>query len=785
MWTYLRGVGPYAVLLGLTLAFFHPLVLHPGDVLYSDHSDLLSMHVPAKTFLVRAWREHGELPLWCPYSFGGSPFVHDIELAAFYPPHAVLYFLPECLVGPTLSWLVVFHVAVAGWCMYAYARAQGLRSGALVAAFGYMFAGRWQLQLLAGGHYILVGLAWLPLLLLLLEGAVRRGSWLWATAAGVVSALIVLGTQPQWTFYAGLLTVAWTFGTVLDQGRPDSRKRFVFAFLRWAACGAWAATLGLALCAIQLLPTAEAAELSTRGASGVGSRELLMGGVRSLLFLVGPALTDDPPQLAWEDRCGLTLLWVLAAALAPLTGPRRIRYQAGVAVVLLVYGLGGSYLFQGLPLFRLFRQPARALVVLALPIALLAGHTTEALFAPPTGAELRRRGRRLLVSLSVGMLILAGGFALRLRLSGQPVLGHNYWLSLAVTVPAAFWLLRPQCSLSPRVGSLLWGALLVVDLATLVVGLPAIRPEAEVFEPSPLVRALTPPGRAFDRVGPTGNSPLGCGAPLARLFGIESLRGFDPLDYLRYKEYLQFIGGTDGPIRPFENPLAFPIPGDLEIRNKGLLDLLGVRYLLCPGEAPPAGDWSPVARDECPVAFDCCSRHGGRETMPPYTAYENHTVFPRAFVVHRTRRLPPRADVLAALTAADLRHEVFLEGEDGVDEERPASSPRSAEITDYRPNRVTVDVSDGPAGWLVLADVWYPGWQSTVGGADVPVRRADFLFRAIAVPAGRQEVIFTFAPESYRLGRRISLTASGLLAIALVSAGLTHLLRGRWMAPLH
>jgi hypothetical protein len=759
-------------LLGLTLAFFHPLVLHPGDVLYSDHSDLLSMHVPAKAFLVREWRERGELPLWCPYSFGGSAFVHDIELAAFYPPHAVLYFLPESLVGAALSWLVVFHVAVAGWCMYAYARSQGLQAGAFVAAFGYVFAGRWQLQLLAGGHYILIGLAWVPLLMLLLEGAVRRNSWLRASGAGVVSALIVLGTQPQWTFYAGLLTVAWTFGVVLDQAAtgPDSAKRLASAFLRWVMYGAWAAAIGLALCAIQLLPTAEAAGLSTRGASGVGSRELLMGGVRSLLFLVGPALTDDPPQLAWEDRGGLTLLWVVAAALAPLAGPRKVRYQAVVTGALLVYGLGGAYLFQGLPLFRLFRQPARSLVLLALPVALLAGYTTEALFAPGTGVELRRRGRRLLVSLSVGLLILAGGFALRLCLGGQPVLWHHYWLSLAITLPAAYWLLRPDSKLPRRVGGLLWALLLGVDLGTLVVGLPATCRVVDVFEPSPLVRALTPPGRVFDRVGSTGNSPLGCGAPLARLQGIESLRGFDPLDYLRYKEYLQFIADTDVPVRPFENPLAFPIMGDVEIRNKSLVDLLGVRYLLCSGDAPPAGDWSPVARDDCPVAFDCCSRNGGREAMPPYTAYENHAVFPRAFVVHRTRRLPPRADVLATLAAADLRHEAFLEGDDVIDEARSAVASRSAEITDYRPNRVTIDVGDGTAGWLVLADVWYPGWRCAVDGVDVPVRRADFLFRAVPVAGGRRQVVFTFAPESYRIGRRISLTALAIVAVGLAAS---------------
>jgi hypothetical protein len=763
---------PLAIIASLALAFFYPLVLHPSEVLYSDHSDFLVKHIPAKRYLVREWSEHGELPLWWPYTSGGAPFVHDIEVEAFYPPHLVLYFITESRVGTVLSWLVVFHVAIAGWSMYAYARCQGLRAGALVAAIGYMFAGRWLLHLLDGGHYSLVGLGWLPLLLLLLEEAVRRGSLLRATGAGVVSALIILGTQPQWTFYAGLLTVAWTLGTALDEsgwlGGQVQRCRLARVLLRWASCGVCAAGVGLALSAIQLLPTAEAASQSLRGASGVGSHELLMGGVRSLLFLIGPALTDDPPQLAWEDRGGLTFLWLLAAALAPFAGPPRVRYRAAVAGALLIYGLGGAYLVQGLPVFRLFRQPARALTLLNFPVAVLAGYTTEALFSADTGTALRRRGRRLLTSLCVALLILAGGLALRLFAEGRTPLWRYYWLSLAVTVPAAFWLLRPQAA---RHGTLLWGLLLTVDLAALVTPLSATRPELEVFAPPSLIRALTPPGRVFDHVGPTSNSPLGSGAPLARLYGVESLRGFDPLDNLRYKEYLQFIGGRDGPLRPFEGPLAFPIMGDLEIRNKPLLDLLGVRYLLQPSDLPiEDADWSPLAREEQPAAFDCCCREGGRQPLPPYTAYENRTVFPRAFVVEAARPLPPRDEVLAALTAADLRHEVLLEGDGVVTEGCVTAETQAAKVTDCQPNRITVSVDGAPAGWLVLADIWHPGWHATIDEVEVPMRRADFLFRAVRLPKGSHEVVFTFMPDSYRRGRLISLTTIALLAGGLFAA---------------
>ncbi|HEV3446358.1 MAG TPA: hypothetical protein VG099_17065, partial [Gemmataceae bacterium] len=57
---------PYLLLALLGLLFFSDLVLHPAQILYADHSDLLAMHLPMKRFLVRSWHETGELPLWNP-----------------------------------------------------------------------------------------------------------------------------------------------------------------------------------------------------------------------------------------------------------------------------------------------------------------------------------------------------------------------------------------------------------------------------------------------------------------------------------------------------------------------------------------------------------------------------------------------------------------------------------------------------------------------------------------------------------------------------------------------
>src|SRR5262245_19945360 len=139
--------------------------------------------------------------------------------------------------------------------MLLYARAQGLGPrAALVSAIGWMFAGRWLMHLLDGGHYMLIGLAWLPWVLLALERAIGAGSVVWTVAAGLFFGLMVLGTQPQWTFYAGILIALWTLGPVRELAAAGQGR---VALLRWLLCGLGTACLGAALAAVQLLPTAE------------------------------------------------------------------------------------------------------------------------------------------------------------------------------------------------------------------------------------------------------------------------------------------------------------------------------------------------------------------------------------------------------------------------------------------------------------------------------------------------------------------------------------------------
>jgi hypothetical protein len=791
---------PYLLLALLGLIFFSPLVLHPTGTLYSPGSDLIAEHIPAKTFLVRSWRETGELPLWCPDQFCGAPFVADIQVAVFYPPHWILFLMPPEAVGSSLSWLVVAHVIAAGWCMYGYGRWQGLGgAGATTAAIGYMFAGKWMFHLLDAGHYILIGMAWLPLFLLLLEAAIRRGCLVRATAAGAVFALIVLCTHPQWTFYAALFTPVWTLAGVLESAGwlggegPRSWRRTTAAVGRWMGLGLWAMVVAGALSAVQWMPTLEAASQASRGA-GVPADDL----GREYAFQVHQLWGPSPiVSHRWEQRAGLAVLWLAAAVLAPVLRGGRVRWWAFVWFLLGALALGGGTLLQEmrLPGFATFKIHARLWIVAALPAALLTGVTTDALFEK---AAAWSRGRRTLCVVLVALALLAGvvGLASETALGiweDAEVRFPVYMTTLLVLIPVGFLLmiarLRPGGpAVAGRWATLAWLGVLLLDLWAMSWPLVEVRDDKDVYRPSACVAqvmdqqrsaAATDRWRVLDCCidGEAGHSALGEGCPLPLMNGLEAVGGYSPLDVHRFRDTLQFVGDEPEPMRPFEGAFGFPILKRIPVRNKRLVDLLGVRFLLQPRnlEDQPAGHiparepaWRLISEDDDARAYNFTL--GGVRPLPPYQVWENPDVLPRAFVVPQAVPLPERPATLDALKRADFKETVLLEGWRDEFAAPSTGTYRPAEVIDYRPNRVVLH-EEGAEGWLVLTDVWFPGWTCTVNGQPVEIHRADFLFRAVRVPAGSCDVVFTFEPESYLRGRELSPGAAALVVVLFLSAG--------------
>jgi hypothetical protein len=189
-------------------------------------------------------------------------------------------------------------------------------------------------------------------------------------------------------------------------------------------------------------------------------------------------------------------------------------------------------------------------------------------------------------------------------------------------------------------------------------------------------------------------------------------------------------------------------------RSTRLYDLLGVRYVL--GSKEVVLDW-----DKFSLAYD---------GDPTVNVYRNETPLPRAFVVLRTVAAADQEDAWARIHehGFDPATTVVLEGGQPLD--GGATGQPAAQVVRYEPDRLEIDVDSPTDGYLFLSDPFYPGWRAAVDGQPVEILRANYAFRAVAVPAGTHRVTMTFQPASWRAGLGISVLAVLLLLALAVTA---------------
>jgi hypothetical protein len=207
--------------------------------------------------------------------------------------------------------------------------------------------------------------------------------------------------------------------------------------------------------------------------------------------------------------------------------------------------------------------------------------------------------------------------------------------------------------------------------------------------------------------------------------------------------------------------LLFYKTGDRLMAREGLgrlLSLYNVRYLIT---------LLPFQED----GFELLGVYGSDAYL-----YENKNVLPRAIVVPNCRLVSDTASALEAMVAPgfDPEREVMLlagEGRDAIaPRECSTASDSSAfaanvEVTRYDPLRVMVEAEANQPGFLVLSDLYYPGWEATVDGEMVPVHEANASVRAVPLDEGTHTVTFRFKPKPLLYGAMISAVSALVLVV--------------------
>lgn len=150
--------------------------------------------------------------------------------------------------------------------------------------------------------------------------------------------------------------------------------------------------------------------------------------------------------------------------------------------------------------------------------------------------------------------------------------------------------------------------------------------------------------------------------------------------------------------------------------------------------------------------------------------YENTRTLGRAYFVSSNLNASSPEQALEIVAGKDFDgfSTVVLEGEKSAGVEEPGGARRgfSVPLSTNTPNRLEMTFKSPAAGYLVLTDTFFPGWTAQVDGKSVPILRANYLFRAVAVDAGEHKVVFNYSPNSFTIG--LILFVIGLIASALL-----------------
>lgn len=525
---------------------------------------------------------------WDPLLANGFPMTADPQVMAWYPPALLLSLLPG-----TWNVFVVSAYVMASCFTYGYvfalteSKVSSLVSGIIYGMCGFMIAHL--------GHTAMIHAAvWLPLILWSLEMLRRKFSRGWFAAGCFAVACCVLAGHLQIVVYSLLLSACYL--VALGWRAPVGRKRYYLV-------SSLLLLLGLGLAALQILPTLELADLSTRsefGFSDFVSYSFPLKQIPLLLFPAafgGLAYYGTTPYVGeWNltEMTGYVGLLPLMLAAVGFIVSRRSAVSifwlcAGVVAFLLALGdqTPLAHLTYRLPVIGKFRVPARHFIEMASAVSVLAGIGAHEILRKTTtkrlvlkivlgAAAIMLAGLLLLMSNRSTEYMVEGG---TVRLNVLPWANPAIWTPLAVFLIAVlmlfYWRRNPDSL--PRKALLL--LVLVLDIASFgwFYSWHNDAPRKSILSPPALAAHYQNSLRATNQrmlpvrgtLGRAGEIPPN----LSRLWEIPSASGYSPLSVSRVIYLLSML--PDASVDPiWKSP------------NDQSLNLAAVRYVFLPRSDP-------------------------------------------------------------------------------------------------------------------------------------------------------------------------------------------------------
>ena len=187
--------------------------------------------------------------------------------------------------------------------------------------------------------------------------------------------------------------------------------------------------------------------------------------------------------------------------------------------------------------------------------------------------------------------------------------------------------------------------------------------------------------------------------------------------------------------------------------------------------AEAGGDMDSLDASKFPVLNMLNARYfifplEGGQTVP----LRNPFALGNAWFVDEVQYVNNANEEIEAIHGIDPLHQIVVDKrfESIVKASSASDSTCSITLTAYEPNDLKYEVNSSKGGTVVFSEIYYPGWQAYIDGEKVEHGRANYILRAMNVPAGQHVVEFKFDPDTLHATETIAYIAFALLAIAAV-----------------
>lgn len=693
---------------------------NPNGVPYKNFliTDPIRQQIPWKYIAVEQWKK-GEVPLWNPYTFSGTPLLANLQGGVFYPFTLYFFVLPFL---PAWTLYIVSQTLLLLLFMYWYLRSLGLRIiSSVFGSVAWTFSGFSVSWLLWGN--IVHTLLWLPLIFLSLDRIMtntkKRVPLLWLSVLALSLLSSFFAGHLQTFFYCVVITFFYGMFRILTVTEKNDRARTLL-FLGITLSLVFVVSL------IQLKPTLQFISESARNIDQASyTQEGWFIPYNQLMQFVIPDFFGNPSTLnytgVWNYGEMIGFIGVLGLFMSfigvTLFKKPVIRFFCFVVLVCLLFATPNVIAF--LPFqfhipFISTSQPTRLISMIDFALAVLSAFGIDYLLRAFTEKTIPKR----VIVVTIGWIAFFIVTFLYVQKEHMAVAKNNLYL------PGIFFVLLLGSMVCLRFIRVKYIGFFVGIILILISSVDGIRfaekynsfSSSSYFYPTTTsIEYLQNHANGY-RVMATDSRILP--PNVSAFYHIATVDGYDPLYLLSYGQLIAASEREKADITP---PFGFNRILTPHTQTK-VLALLGVKYILSFDELHDP--------NLIQVLVDGKTR-----------VYESKQALPKAFFVTSLQQTASDQETITAMfdSKNDLSKTAFIQH----DVQTIGCQNCDVTVTSYQENRVRITTKNDTDGFLVLNDAYYPTWTASIDGNQTTLIRTDLALRGIYVPKGEHTIQFT------------------------------------------